>query len=119
MTKRAKMRLPRPTRTDEELRTASDRIYYCADQMLGLVRRHAEFAEMMRAVQQGQATDQERRCGNAHLESFLLHARSLLKFFDDADPRSDDVVVGDFFGPNDQWGHRHGASPSIGIFPVA
>jgi hypothetical protein len=40
---------------------------------------------------------------NALLESFLVHARSLIEFLYSADPRPDDVAADDFFDDASVW----------------
>jgi hypothetical protein len=58
---------------------------------------------MLRAIEAKKIAGLEPRCARACLESLLFHARSLLKFFDDTSPRNDDVIVSDFFDPEDKW----------------
>ena len=40
---------------------------------------------------------------NALLEAFTIHARVLLKFLYDENPRADDVVADDFFPTSQEW----------------
>jgi hypothetical protein len=79
-----------PIRTDDQLRTASNRVYYCADQVLGL-------AAAMRRSQDGGTELTNHRVGNAALESLTIHARALISFFDDEPRFPDDVSVRHFF----------------------
>ena len=46
---------------------------------------------------------------NALLESFVIHARSLLYFLYDTNPKPDDVVADDFFPDQREW---HKARPA-------
>jgi len=40
---------------------------------------------------------------NALLEAFTIHARVLLKFLYDENPRADDVIADDFFPTSQEW----------------
>lgn len=82
----------RKRRTQDELRRASDHLYY--------------EIWMLNSLAQGLASGifGEGVINNALLESFVIHARALLDFFYTDKPRhADDVVAQDFFPTPEQW----------------
>jgi hypothetical protein len=81
----------RKPRTDEELRQATDLLYY--------------EIWMFQSLVQGMASGiaGESVMNNALLESFGIHVRGLMWFFYADSPRKDDVIAEDFFPSSDTW----------------
>ena len=81
----------RKQRTQKELRDASDHLHY-------------EFW-MFTTLARGMASGITGKgvIHNALLESFTIHARVLLKFLYDEDPKPDDVIADDFFPTSQKW----------------
>jgi hypothetical protein len=81
----------RKPRTDEELRQATDLLYW--------------EIWMFQSLVQGMASGiaGESVINNALLESFGIHVRGLIWFFDADSPRKDDVIAEDFLPLSDTW----------------
>lgn len=93
--------MARKTRTDEDLRSASEHLHYEVWMFLTLAR----------ALSTG--VFGEGPVNNAALESFTVHARVLLEFFFGDKPRPDDVVADDFLGGQGKWSELRGDLPTI------
>ena len=91
----------RSKRSDDELREASDHLFY----ELWMLGRTARLLAM------GVFGDGPVK--NAVLESFTIHARALLQFFFPSNPRSDDVIAADFLSNAVVWEDARGAMPPI------
>lgn len=87
---------PRPKRTLEELHGVWGHLAY-EIQMLN------ETGRVLSTFKADETNDRERVIQNALIESFALHARSVLAFLYPENPRSDDVVADDFFGDPSEW----------------
>ena len=84
--------MTREQRTEEELRKASDHLFY----------EFGMFTELARML--GAGILKEQAIKNAALESFTIHARALLDFlYSKKDPRRDDVIAEDFFEDPLTW----------------
>ncbi len=81
----------REKRAPEVLRKASDHLHY----------EYRMLTEMARVMASG--TTYERAIKNSFIESFTIHARVLLKFLYDENPRLDDVIADDFFPTSQEW----------------
>jgi hypothetical protein len=91
----------RKKRNPQELRDASEHLLY----ELGMLDRLAHLLALS-AFGEGPVA-------NALLESFAMHARNLLQFFDVPEkPREDDVLAEDYFGSSEAWESVRGAVPS-------
>jgi hypothetical protein len=83
--------MARETRTDEELRGASEHLAYEIEM----------FFAMARAL--GSGALGVGPLANAALESFTIHARTLLHFFYADKPQPDDVIAQDYFSDPQEW----------------
>src|SRR5437762_5482408 len=81
----------RPRRSDDELREASDHLFY----ELWMLDRTARLLAMG-AFGEGPVR-------NAILESFTIHARGLIQFFFPKQPRRDDMLAADFLPSVAAW----------------
>ena len=81
----------RKKRSDEELRAASDHLYYECEMFLTL-------SPGLTSGILGESSLE-----NAVIESLALHSRILLKFLYDDNPKGDDVIAEDFFDPPETW----------------
>jgi hypothetical protein len=81
----------RKTRTVEELRKASDHLFY--------------EIWMLQSLARGMASGVfgEGPANNAVLESFVVHVRNLIYFLFAEKPKGDHVVAADFFDSQDVW----------------
>ena len=83
--------MARKTRSENELRSASDFLHYEVWMLQAL-------ACELSAGKPGQGPIK-----NALLESFVIHARVLLDFLYACSPRPDDIIAEDFFPVPDKW----------------
>ena len=83
--------MERKQRTPEVLRDASDHLYYEFWMLTSL-------ASIMASRITGEVV-----INNAFIESFTIHARVLLKFLYDENPKPDDVIADDFFQTSQKW----------------
>ena len=91
--------VPRPKRSTFELQAVSAHLLYEIEMLADLV-------EAMGAVDTGfTTTGSEWAVRNALLESFTIHARSLVGFFYPRRPQPDDAIAEDFFD-DDTWSRR-------------
>ena len=83
--------MERKQRTPKVLRAASDHLYY-------------EFWMLtsVASLMASGITD-DVVIKNSFIESFTIHARALLKFLYDENPRPDDVIADDFFPTSQEW----------------
>jgi len=89
----------RPPREAKILQRASEHVYYelwMLEHVAGIL--------TLDAVGEGAIL-------NALIESFTIHARSLLQFFHPRSPRPDDVLAQDFFPTGPTWEDIRGALP--------
>ncbi len=93
--------LPRPKRTDEELRQISEHLFY----ELWMLDTTARVLAI-EAFGEGPVR-------NALLESFTIHARGLLQFFFPNQPRPDDAAAVDFLPAAAAWETARGDMPPI------
>ena len=79
------------TRTEDQLRQASDHLYY--------------EIMMFKSLAQGMASGIAGNSviNNALLESFGIHVRALIGSFYAENPRDDDVIAEDFFSDPEDW----------------
>jgi hypothetical protein len=83
--------MSRKTRTESELKEASDHLHYEIWMLTSL------------AHGIGTGIAGQGPIANALLESFVVHVRALMDFLYNDDPRPDDVIAEDYFGNADQW----------------
>ena len=83
--------MKRKQRTQQELRDASDHLYYEIWMLTSLAKHMAS------------GITGEGFINNAFLESFTIHARGLLYFLYDEKPKPDDVIADDFFPTSQKW----------------
>jgi hypothetical protein len=81
----------RPIRTPEQLRAASEHLYYEVNM----------FDAVARALMSGLFGEGVVR--NAFLESFTIHSRALVQFFFATAPKMDDVIAEDYFLNQETW----------------
>ncbi len=82
------------TRTKEELRTASDFVYY----------EYSMIIDMFQAFCNPQSYNCDDSIRNAILESFLIHARNIIEFmYNDKNSRKDDIAANDFTYKTKNW----------------
>ena len=93
--------MTRRPRTPEELRGASEHLFY----EVGM------FGTLARALATG--VFGAGSINNAVLESFTVHARVLLDFLFANKPRPDDVVAEDFFPTPERWPTVRGDMPPL------
>ena len=91
----------RPRRSDDELREASDHLFY----ELWMLDRTARLLAMG-AFGEGPVR-------NAILESFTIHARGLIQFFFPKQPRRDDMLAADFLPSVAAWEAARGEMPPV------
>ena len=83
--------MTRPTRSSEDLRQASDHLYYEISMYQMLVQ------GMISGIAGRSAIN------NALLKSFAIHLRALIGFFYSENPRNDDIIAEDFFANQSDW----------------
>ena len=83
--------MKRKQRTPEVLRKASEHLHY----------EYRMLTEMARVMASGKTY--ERAIKNSFIEAFTIHARVLLKFLYDENPRPNDVIADDFFPTSQEW----------------
>lgn len=83
--------MTRTIRSQEELRQASNHLFY--------------EIWMFQTLAQGMASGiaGEGAINNALLESFAIHVRALIGFFYSENPRGDDIIAEDFFPNPEDW----------------
>jgi hypothetical protein len=89
--KKSKKKESRKKRSTNELRQASNHLYYEVRML----------EHMSTGIHSGIAGNSA--INNAFIESFVIHARILLDFFYPSKPRPDDVIVTDFFQHPKTW----------------
>lgn len=82
---------PRVRRTAEELREVWYHLTYEIQMLNGT-------GQVLSTFRANPSEDRDRIIQNALIESFAVHARSLMAFLYPENPRPDDVVADDFFG---------------------
>lgn len=93
--------MTRPVRTDDELRAASDHLYY-------------EVMMLKRTMERLTSGPEDDVVSNALLESFTIHARALMDFFYPSEiPQVTDVIAQDFIGDGQSWEEVRGDQPEI------
>jgi len=96
--------MPRPKRTVEQLRAASEHLHYEVSM----------FDATGRAL--GGGLFGPGPATNAFLESFTIHTRALLQFLFPKDPKPDDVLAEDYFENPSAWLELRGELPeALGI----
>ena len=89
--RRSRRKKERKQRTQEELRRASNHLYYEIWMLTSL-------ASIMASRITGEVVK-----NNAFIESFTIHARGLLYFLYAGDPQPNDVIADDFFPTSQEW----------------
>jgi hypothetical protein len=89
----------RPVRPVAELIAASQHLAYEVDMLAGLARELETVAQSPGVLR------------NALLESFTVHARTLLQFFYPTSPRAHDVLSNDYFDDVVAWRKTLGRQP--------
>jgi hypothetical protein len=93
--------------SDDRLREfAEEHLDYEVAMIAGLVEHFRKIGAAIAASGHGEPDVPDLVTRNAHVESFAIHARTLLEFFyrKEPDPRfPDDAFAGDFFDDPDEW----------------
>lgn len=93
--------MTRPVRTDDELRAASDHLFY-------------EVMMLKHTMERLASGPEDDVVSNALLESFTIHARALMDFFYPSEkPEATDVIAQDFFVDAQAWADVRGDQPEI------
>lgn len=93
-------------KTDVRVKRSTPELQAVSAHLLYEIEMLADLVEAMGRVDIGsEAPDQEWAVRNALLESFTIHARSLVGFFYPRHPQLDDAIADDFFD-DDTWSRR-------------